>query len=250
MPITVKRTGSIGGNGVKCCVFGKSGIGKTKLLGTAPSPIVLSCESGLLSLEEEDIPYMEIEKVSDIYLAYKYLMGPRGRKYKTIGLDSSSEIAEVLLSDYKKDTTNNDPRAAYGDMAGEMGDIIRMFRDMKGRNVVFTAKRGRLVDPDSGLTQYVASMPGRVLPEGLPYYFDEVFYMDFHEKTNGRLIRVLKTKTSLEHDAKDRSGKLKPMELPNLTNIFNKIGEKRNGQNAKSVSTQRPRKQGIHRTNR
>ena len=39
-------------SGVKCVVYGPAGGGKTRLLATAPSPIILSAEKGLLSLKK------------------------------------------------------------------------------------------------------------------------------------------------------------------------------------------------------
>lgn len=224
MAIKIRSTKGLHKNGIKVLVYGKGGIGKTKLMGTAPKPLVLSCEGGLLSLEEDDIPYIKIETVEDIYEAYDYIVGRKGRKYETIGLDSFSEMAEVVLADHKKN--EKDARQAYMKMADEMYDIVRKFRDIKGKNVVFSAKRMSKADADTGLTMYVPSAPGQAVPDFLPYQFDEVFYMTFHEKDNGQKQRVLITETSYEHDAKDRSGKLNKMERPNLTKIFRKISGK------------------------
>lgn len=221
MAVKIKSTKGIDENGIKVLVYGKGGIGKTTLMGTAPSPIVLSCEGGLLSLKDQDIPYIEIETVEDIYEAYEFLRGREGRKYKTICLDSISEIAEVVLADWKKKT--KDARQAYGEMAEEMAKLVKKFRDLKRRNVVFSAKRMSKEDADTGLTQYVPMMPGKNMVNFLPYQFDEVFYMTFHETDEGKKQRVIITETSFEHDAKDRSGALNNMERPNLTRIFKKI---------------------------
>ena len=125
---------------------------------------------------------------------------------------------------YKK--KEKDARQAYMKMADEMYDIVRMFRDLKGRNVVFSAKRESRADADTGLTQYIPSAPGKAVGDFLPYQFDEVFYMTFHESDSGKKERVLITETSYEHDAKDRSGELNKMERPNLTKIFRKISGK------------------------
>lgn len=225
MAIKIKSTKGLHKNGIKVLVYGKGGIGKTKLMGTAPNPIILSCESGLLSLEEEEIDYLDIETVADIYEAYNFVKSRKGRKYETVCLDSISEFAEIVLADHKKKT--KDPRQAYGLMADEMFEIVRKFRDLKNRNVVFSAKRMAMDDADTGLTQYVASIPGKQVTNFLPYQFDEVFYMTMHESDTGKKQRVLVTETSYEHDAKDRSGKLNKLELPNLTKIFRKISGKK-----------------------
>lgn len=222
MAIKIKYTNEVKNDGVKCLVYGKAGIGKTTLMATAPSPIVLSCESGLLSIADANLPYIEIETVDDIYEAYEYLVNGEGKdKYKTICLDSISEIAEVFLSTLKK--RNKDARAAYGDLADDMGGMIRAFRDIRGKNVVFSAKRTRLTDDDTGVTSYVAAMPGKTLLNGLPFFFDEVFYMTKMQDSEGIDHRVIMTEAGFQYDAKDRSGKLNPIERPDLSYLFDKI---------------------------
>lgn len=222
MAVKIRSTLDVHSDGIKCCVYGKAGIGKTTLMATAPNPIILSCESGLLSLAGIDLPYILIEDVQDIYDAFEYLTEGDGKdKYDTIGLDSVSEIAEVLLAALKR--THKDPRAAYGDLADEMGKLIRQFRDIKGKNVIFSAKETRVTDDDTGLTSYKASMPGKTLTNGLPFYFDEVFYMTMEQDEEGKYHRVLKTRTEFSHDAKDRSGELGAIEKPDLSHIFQKI---------------------------
>ena len=59
MKVNIKSTKDIAlDHGIKCVVYGFSGVGKTVLCSTAPKPIVLSAESGLLSLSKVDIPYI------------------------------------------------------------------------------------------------------------------------------------------------------------------------------------------------
>ncbi len=66
MAINVKTTGGLTANGVKVLVYGAAGVGKTALIATLPSPIVLSAEGGLLSLQEIDMPYVEISSIDTL----------------------------------------------------------------------------------------------------------------------------------------------------------------------------------------
>lgn len=224
MSIKITSTKDVSTDGVKALVYGKAGIGKTTLMATAPSPIILSAEAGLLSLAGQDIPVIETKSVQDIYDAYEFLTeSEESKKYETICLDSITEIGEVLLSQLKK--VSKDPRKAYGDLADELGGLIRRFRDIKGKNVVFSAKQVRITDDDTGITSYYAAMPGKTLLNALPFFFDEVLYMTLMQDEDGTSYRVLKTQPEFGHDAKDRSGKLNIIEEPNLTKIFNKIKE-------------------------
>jgi hypothetical protein len=44
-------------------VYGQAGAGKTSLIKTLPHPVVLSAEGGLLSIQDADLPYLEITSI-------------------------------------------------------------------------------------------------------------------------------------------------------------------------------------------
>lgn len=224
MAIKIKSTKSSLNEGIKVLVYGKAGIGKTTLLATAPSPLIISCEGGLLSLSGYDIPCIEIKSLQDLRDVYDSLNKEKN-EYKTICLDSISEIAEMALSEFKENV--KDKRQAYMQLSEDVSKIIRSFRDIKSKNVVFVAKGIRVAidDPEdnSSINTFSPSMPGKGLSNGLPFYFDEVFYMT---EVAGK--RVLKTATSPFYEAKDRSGKLASEEQSDLNYIFNKIRGKEN----------------------
>ena len=58
MAISLRNTRDVGTAGVKVLVYGHAGAGKTSLIRTAPNPVILSAEAGLLSLSDLDIPYI------------------------------------------------------------------------------------------------------------------------------------------------------------------------------------------------
>jgi len=138
-------------------------------------------------------------------------------------VDSVSDLAETALADYMKST--KDPRKAYGDMASTVAAAIRHFRDLQGRHVYFTAKIKRITEDSTGISSFMPGVPGQVLLQNLPFFFDEVFAYRY-AKVKGKLSRWLQTEGDLKYIAKDRSGKLNAVEPPDLTVIFNKIGEK------------------------
>ncbi len=214
-------------HGVKCAVYGESGVGKTRLLATAPKPFVISTEYGLLSLKKDHIPYAEIRTIDDVQEVYEWIVdSEEAKEFETIGFDGISEISELLLQTLKP--TVKDKRNAYGDMADQVGALIRNFRDIKGKNVVFTAKMRKVEDEDLGITYFTPLLPGKVLPQGLPYLVDEVFCMQVHEEgTYGeddyQRYSFLQTYSTQRIVCKDRSGELDDIEEPDLTKIFNKI---------------------------
>ena len=123
--------------------------------------------------------------------------------------------------DYKKQF--KDARQSYGQLADDMGGLIRAFRDLAHKNVYFTAKMGSVKDEYSGLLKYSPSMPGKMLTNALPFFFDEVLVLRINQNEHGDSWRYLQTTLDMQFIAKDRSGKLDPMEKPDLTNLFNKI---------------------------
>ena len=102
MKINIKSTKDIAtDHGIKAVVYGFSGVGKTVLCSTAPKPIILSAEDGLLSLHGKDIPFIEVKSIQDIGNAFDFLKN--NGDYETICLDSLSEIAETVLNEFKKE---------------------------------------------------------------------------------------------------------------------------------------------------
>jgi GTPase SAR1 family protein len=214
MAIKIQSTKDYKADSIKAVVYGPAGIGKTVLCSTAPKPIIVSSEAGLLSLSGLDIPYMEVSSLEDLDQAYRTL---KGSEFDTICLDSLSEIAELVLKKLKDN--EKDPRQAYLKMAEAMLHFIRNFRDIKQKHVVFITKMETKED-DVGITQHRPILPGQMLPTQLPYMVDELFCM-VQDKAKARWLQ---TESDRNHICKDRSGKLNKMEPPNLTEIFSKIG--------------------------
>lgn len=211
--------------GVKCLVYGKAGAGKTYLARTAPAPILLSAEGGILSLRDTDIPLIQISHVNDLTEAHQWLLHAKeAAQFATVYIDSLSEIGEVVLSNAKAQV--KDPRQAYGELIEKTVAAIKAFRDLPNKHVVMVAKQEPMKDEMTGIVQYGPSMPGSKLGPQLPYLYDEVFRLGVGKTPQGVEYRFLQTHPDLQYDSKDRSGALDAIEPPDLTHIFNKI---RNG---------------------
>ena len=224
MAINLKTTGGLSANGVKLLVYGQAGAGKTTLITTLPKPIVLSAEGGLLSIQDADLPYIEIGSMDDLMEAYEWLTGSEEAKgYGSVALDSISEIAEVVLNAEKK--IAKDPRQAYGAMQEKMSDVIRAFRDLPDRHVYMSAKLEKTQD-EMGRVTYAPSLPGNKMGQSLPYFFDEVLALRVEKDADGASQRALMCDSDGLWLAKDRSGKLGLWEAPDLGEIIAKIGGK------------------------
>lgn len=221
--IVLQSTANFSSNGVKSLVYGPPKVGKTRLLATCPSPVILSAEGGLLSLRTYNLPYILIDNMNTFREAYAWAMGAHeARQFQTIGLDSISEIIEQLLTFEK--TRTRDPRKAYGEIIEQGLQIIRGFRDMPGRNVVMIAKQEYSKDEASGMMFYQPSFPGQKLGPAVPYYPDEILqYCVFRNPQTGQRVEALRCWADQQNVAGDRSGALNEWEPPNLGQIFAKI---------------------------
>jgi phage nucleotide-binding protein len=217
MPIKIKSTKEVSADGANIVIYGESGVGKTTLISHLSNSIILSADKGLLSISDFDIPYIEINDMQDVDDSYNYIKKNLD-KYDHIIFDSLTEIAEVVLFEMKEG--KKDKRQAYGELADAFGVMIRRFRDLSGINTIFLAKRKHIIDEDGQVIGFEPMMPGRVLPHGLPYLTDEVFAYVMDRKKERAFI----TSAERKYPAKDRSGRLDPLEKnPNLNDIINKL---------------------------
>lgn len=224
-------------SGVKVLIYGGAGVGKTVLSATLPHPVLISAESGALSLRKQNLerlfgagnphitynmPIINVSNVDDLRDAYDWCArSAEARQFASIGLDSISEIAEVVLNNAKRQV--KDPRQAYGELIEKMETLVRMFRDLPGKNVYMAAKMEPTKDELTGIVRYGPSMPGTKLGPKLPYFFDEVFRLGVNKTPQGESYRFLQTQLDLQFEAKDRSGALAPLEPPSLSAVFAKI---------------------------
>lgn len=217
MAVNLKRTGAHA-SFLNILTYGQAGSGKTTLIKTLPAPIILSAESGLLSIADSDIPYIEIDSIDTLREAYTWLTSSdEAKDFQSVALDSISEIGEVCLASEKKNA--KDPRQAYGALAETMGEIIRAFRDLPNRHVYFSAKVEKTQD-ESGRVLYAPSMPGTKVGQSLPYFFDEVLALRVEKDAEGVTQRALMCDSDGLWQAKDRSGKLSAWQPPDLGEII------------------------------
>ena len=229
-----------------CLVIAKYGLGKTSLIRTVlgqqfvdgkwqqvtqpeEKACVLSAESGLLSvrdlLKAGMIEGYEIGSLADFKAAYELLLSTpeMQERYGWVFIDSLSEVSDrcdQAMKEKYPDASKNFKR--WDDYTDSMITTVKGFRDLTAYNVVFTCLE--TIDKDQDNRRYVApAVAGNKLKERLPSFFDEVFYLKIEKDDAGTDHRVFYTQPINEYPAKDRSGRLAPIEIPNLLTIKNKI---------------------------
>jgi phage nucleotide-binding protein len=212
----IKRTRNLENTNVNILVYGAAGAGKTRLSQTLENPFIISAEGGLLSLDI-DLPYVDVTNMAELWLAYE--MAQKGG-YKTIVLDSISEIAEIVLTHEKRAT--KDGRAAYGNLNEKFIEIVRAFRALPV-DVYMTAKIDKEQD-ETGRILYAPAMPGKTLSREIMYQFDEVYCLRKEkDPETGESMSALMCVTDGIYEAKNRSGACEPWEAPDLGQIIEKI---------------------------
>lgn len=227
-------------NGIKVLVYGPAGAGKTMLCASAPNPIIISAENGMLSLRRpnlirvygeeraklipETIPVIQVRTGLEFLKALEWCKhNAKKQGFETVCVDSASEIAESMLATAKSAKT--DGRQAYGEVADIVAERVRYARDqLDGLNVVIVTKMESIKDGVSGGMYWGPSFPGQKLGPASAYWLDETFYLGIGEDADTKEnYRYLQTGRNQQYDGKDRSGALDFWEAADLSNIFAKI---------------------------
>src|SRR6266704_3004347 len=158
--------------GVKSIVYGPAGGGKTPIINTAPRPVLLSIEPGLLSMRVSKVPTFEAHTAQRIDEFFKWFFNSTETKgFDTLGIDSGSYMADVYLQAALtgKSSSGNKKHgmAAYGEMATNTMEHLRTLFYTRYKHVYLICKE-ELADVEfqSFARPY---FPGKVLKIDVPF---------------------------------------------------------------------------------
>jgi|DEB0MinimDraft_10_1074344.scaffolds.fasta_scaffold00044_50 phage nucleotide-binding protein len=215
----VKSTKDIQPTKLNVLIYSSSGSGKTTAISTLPNKtLIVSKESGLLSLKDFNIDYVEPSSLSDIR---KLLVSNDISEYDNIAFDSLTEIASMFLEEAQ--SVYPDDRQAlkkWGYFGDSLTKFIKFTRDLN-KNVVFTCLE-KTTEDNLGRRFNVPDVQGQ-LSKKLPAFFDFVFSLQVIEKEDGEKIRAFLTQPVEGYICKDRSGKLDLYEKPDFCEILKKV---------------------------
>jgi len=223
-------------------VYGESGVGKTTLASTLKGKtLIISSESGLMSLKDTDIDFVDINvddngemldvegKVKRLHELCNDLKKKREyrERYDNIFLDSITDMADLIQKHSEnKEKDNKNSYAQWSTYKKYFTNFIHDFRDIPFYNVVFVALAAQ--DGDEGsktFGKWLPSVIGRVARDRvLRPSLDEIYFYVQNEN-NERIIVTQNTNKSI---AKNRSKGLETVEKPDLQAIFDKIIKKEN----------------------
>jgi len=205
-------------------VYGAPGVGKTYLAGTAEddpltSPVLfLDVEGGVVTIRHRkgiDVPpaLKSIQEVETLYnTLYKSIKDGK-LYYKTVVIDSLSELTDVDMRSIMRQAYQNNPdkvdkdvpsQREWGKARVHMRSIVRAFRDLPC-NVIFTAQEAT-VQEEGQPTKYMPGFAGKLRTE-LPGFMDIVGYL-YAENQGGEVTRKLQVQGTRRVVAKDRTSAL------------------------------------------
>lgn len=204
--------------GVKIFVYGKSGSGKTVMCSTAPNPVIISTESGLLSLRRFNLPFVEAATLADVENYISQLMSKK--EFATICIDSISTAASRELSKIMPNYKNK--QQAFGEILERMTALMWKIQLSSGKHFYITGHLDTYQD-ETGMIMFGPGFPGKGLNKVSPYIFDEILYAHKVKLSDGKEVFALRTQVTANIEAKDRAGALDELEQQNIGNIINKI---------------------------
>jgi hypothetical protein len=180
MTITIHNTSEVEAQYLNILIYGPPGCGKTTMAATFPNPIILSAESGLLSIRDRNIDFITIADWDGLQEAYRFLR-KGDHPYKSVVIDSVTEIQKQLTDHILKGSPGarraNDGQMTmneWGVNIDGMRKLCRTFRDLP-MNVCFICLAQE--KDAEGEPSIRPALSGRTLPEELCGWVDVVLYL-------------------------------------------------------------------------
>jgi len=209
--------------GIKMMVVGPSGIGKTNLARSTGRTLILSAESGDLTLNDIEADSITVRSLSDLREAYEYT-NEHKKDYDSLIVDSITEIGEMIVAELKKDpeySSQKDSMKMWMKFSELMLSIAKSFRDIDGLNVIILALPESI---KNGFEEKIVPLiPAKKVQAKLGSLYDIVTLIRINEEGQREFI----FSPIPDFDAKDRSGKLDPVMIYDkelgLKPVFDKI---------------------------
>lgn len=217
-------------------VYGKSGVGKTRLAGSAAAvvgmaPVLcIDIEGGTFSIRDvyPGVHVVRVTNFKELQEVYDYLFSGQ-HPYKTVIVDSLTETMKFSMLGIMEDLVIKEPARdpeipsvrEWGKNIEQMRRFIRAFRDLE-MNTVFTALANDVKNAKTGAIEKKISLNGKLADEAAAF-LDIVVYM-YTKVVDGGNKRLLLTIATEDVIAKDRSAKLPPvLEEPTMQQIFDLV---------------------------
>ena len=205
--------------GVKSLIYGPPSSGKTPVALTAPNPIILVTEPGLLSVRTNASPSYQAYTADNIFSFFDwFLKSKETSKFDTLCIDSVSQMCEIILTDELK--KNKDGRKAYGELSRKVMEIMNALYFMPNKHLYLIAKEQRF---DNGnLIVRRPYYPGQDLNIKLNHLFDQILHLDLQNIPGYGQHKAFRCYPSIDVLARDRTSLLSEYEPPHFGKLIKK----------------------------
>ena len=211
--------------GCKCVIYGPAGGAKTPLINTAPRPVLLSIEPGLLSMRGSTVPTFEAHTTQRIDEFFKWFFSSAETKnFDTLAVDSGSYMADVYLQAALKGTSNAGNKkhgmAAYGEMATNTMEHLRTLFYVKEKHIYLICKEEIAdVEYQSLRRPY---FPGKVLNIDVPFLYDFILRLAKANVPGAGETLAFHCVGNMNILARNRTGNLNEFEPPDFSRLVSK----------------------------
>lgn len=199
--------------GCKAVIYGPPGSGKTPISNTAPRPVMLACEPGLLSMRGSNIPTWQAFTPELIDEFFKWFFHSNEHKvFDTLIIDSASYMADIYLQQAMK--TNKHGLKAYGDMATNTMNHLRPLFHMPYKHTYIICKEG--IENNIKRPWF----PGQQLNIEVPHLYDFILHLAIANVPGEGQVKAFRCKETIDIIARNRTGNLNEFEPPDFGKLI------------------------------
>lgn len=207
--------------GCKCIVYGAPGSAKTPIINTAPRPVLLACEAGLLSMRTSNVPTFQAFTPQRIDEFFKWFFHSNESKvFDTLAIDSGSQMADTYLQAITNGTSASGKKvhglAAYGEMAKEVMDNLRPLYFMEQKHTYVICKETEVSNMKRPY------FPGQQLNVDVPHLYDFILHLGIKNVPSAGQTLAFQCNQNFDVLARNRTGNLADYEPPNFSALVQK----------------------------
>lgn len=202
--------------GFKALIYGPPGTGKTPIINSAPKPLLLACEPGMLSMRGSNTPTYFATDAKSLDEFFKWFFNSTETKnFDTIAVDSITEMAVLYLKEGER--LHRHGLQSYGHMAERMLEQLNGLYYTRDKHTYLIAKEDT---QQNGFKR--PSFPGKVLPIEVPHKYDAILRLAIHNVPGVGQTKAFRCVGSIDELSRNRTGNLNEFEPPDYGALIKK----------------------------
>lgn len=201
--------------GCKAIVYGAPGSAKTPLINTAPRPVMLACEPGMLSMRGSNVPTCQAFTPEACDDFFKWFFNSKEvANYDTLAIDSVSQLADIYLQAALKKLKHG--LQAYGSMATSVMDHMRPLFFFPQKHTYLICKQS----VGEGMARPM--FPGNQLNVEIPHMYDFILHLGIKNVPGIGQVKAFQCNESFDFLCRNRTGNLSDYEQPDFGALVRK----------------------------